>query len=134
MSEKFDQDLEDLIVLLRNSDVKKCRYSDGKSSLNLEFADVNNQAARAEKPASVDNHDMEIVSPSIGYATLQQSGTETPLCKVDDEITKGQTVALVSFENLFLSVKAPVSGKVIGIHVEDGQRVGYGDLIATIRP
>lgn len=134
MSEKFDQDLDELIGLLRASGVKTCRYNDGKSTLHLEFADISDHSPAQEKPVVPAEQEIEVRSPGIGYVSLQQTGIGTPLCKLNEHVTKGQTIALVTFENLFLSVKAPTSGKVVGLHVKDGQRVGYGDLVATIRP
>ncbi|WP_323993206.1 biotin/lipoyl-containing protein [Nguyenibacter sp. L1] len=133
MSEKFLEELEEIIVLLRASGTKKFDYSSSTTTVHLTFADVAETPPSPTALASAEEM-TQVSSPGIGYVHFVQPGTEHPLIELGAAVTRDQTIAIVAFDSIFMSVKSPVSGKIADLHVVEGQRVGYDDLIATVTP
>ena len=75
----------------------------------------------------------ELSSPMVGTFYAQPSPDDPAFVKVGDEVSEGETVCVIEAMKLFNNVNAPVSGKIVSIEMENGQPVGYGDLLMKIK-
>jgi biotin carboxyl carrier protein len=51
---------------------------------------------------------------------------------VGDRVKEGQLVGTIQSLNVLNEVETSVAGRVVEIHVQDGQPVEYGQLLMTI--
>jgi acetyl-CoA carboxylase biotin carboxyl carrier protein len=85
--------------------------------------------AKAVDPAS---HPGTVKSPMVGMIYLLPEPGAAPFIKVGDSVAEGQTLALIEAMKTFNPVKAPRSGKVIKIFLENGSPVEYGEPLVII--
>ncbi len=71
-----------------------------------------------------------IVSGWVGIVQRQQNGK--PLVQVGDTVRKGQTVCWVDALGVRNEVRAPESGRIVEIFVEDGQAVEFGQQLMLL--
>lgn len=79
---------------------------------------------------SVTSPYVPIVSGWVGVVQRQQDGK--PLVQVGDTVRKGQTVCFVDSLGVRNEVRAPESGRIVEIFVEDGQMVEFGQQIMLL--
>jgi len=88
--------------------------------------------AAAAKPADLANHPGAVKSPMVGVAYLLPEPGAAPFIKVGDQVTEGQTIALIEAMKTFNPVKAHRAGKIVRIIFDNGSPVEYGELLAVI--
>ena len=76
----------------------------------------------------------ELTSPMVGTFYARPSPDDPPYVVVGDEVQEGATVCVIEAMKLFNPIEAPVSGKIVAIEVDNGQPVGFGDLLMKIKP
>jgi biotin carboxyl carrier protein len=83
-----------------------------------------------EDAASTHRH--AVVAPLVGifHPWLKRGGGT--LIAVGDHVKVGQLVATIESLNVFNEVEAAKAGRVVEIHVQDGQPVEYGQVLVTI--
>ena len=57
-----------------------------------------------------------------------------PFVEVGDVVSAGQTLCLLEAMKLFNELKADAPGRVVAIHVENGQPVEFGQLLFELEP
>lgn len=83
----------------------------------------------AAEPA--DNPDA-VKSPMVGTAYVRPSPDADPFKKIGDSVKEGETILLVEAMKTFNPIKAPKSGTVTEIYIEDGQPVEFGEALMVI--
>jgi acetyl-CoA carboxylase biotin carboxyl carrier protein len=88
--------------------------------------------AAVEAPKDPAQHPGAVKAPMVGVAYLQAEPGAPPFIKVGDSVTEGQTLVLIEAMKTFNPVKAPRSGRVSAIFVENGSPVEYGEPLAIV--
>ncbi len=90
--------------------------------------------AAAPPPTSSDpaTHPGAIKAPMVGVAYLLPEPGALPFVTIGDEVKVGQTIALIEAMKTFNPIKAPKSGKVTSIIVENGSPVEYGETLVIV--
>ncbi len=83
-------------------------------------------------PADPAGHPGTVKSPMVGVCYLLPEPGAAPFAKEGDSVSEGQTLCLIEAMKTFNPVKAPRSGKVVKIVVENGAPVEYGEPIMII--
>jgi acetyl-CoA carboxylase biotin carboxyl carrier protein len=88
--------------------------------------------AEEAAPVSAADHPGAVKSPMVGVAYLLPEPGAAPFIKVGDAVTEGQTLCLIEAMKTFNPVKAPKSGKIARIVIENGSPVEYGEPLVII--
>jgi acetyl-CoA carboxylase biotin carboxyl carrier protein len=141
--------IQRLVRLLDNSDVseielkqpgegihlvlRKARSSDGSVQV-VEGEDlVAGDGSKAVDAAGESNR-QKVVAGLVGIFHPWLKPRGGTLAAVGDRVKAGQLVGTIESLNVLNEVETPVAGRVIEIHVEDGQPVEYGQILITIEP
>lgn len=92
-------------------------------------------AAPAAESAEVEDDGLvELKAPMVGTFYSRQSPDDPPFVTIGAQVSEGDPVCLIEAMKMFNTLKAPVSGKVESIKIQNEQPVGYGDVLMTFRP
>ena len=83
------------------------------------------EAAPADNPNAVK-------SPMVGTAYVRPSPDKDPFVNVGDKVKEGETILLVEAMKTFNPIKAPRSGTVTEVLVQDAQPVEFGEALIII--
>jgi acetyl-CoA carboxylase biotin carboxyl carrier protein len=89
-------------------------------------------AAAATGPAVVDDKAHVVTSPFVGTFYRKPNPDSPVYVSLNDKIDKGQVLCIVEAMKLMNEIEADVAGTVIGILVEDGAPVEYGQPLFKI--
>lgn len=78
------------------------------------------------------NHPGAVTSPMVGVAYLSPEPGSAPFVSVGQSVTVGQTVLLIEAMKTFNQIKAPRSGTVARILVQNSAPVEYGEVLMVI--
>jgi biotin carboxyl carrier protein len=70
----------------------------------------------------------------VGIFYRQAEPGSPPFVELGDAVEPGQTLCLLEAMKLFNELKADAAGRVTAIHVENGQRVEFGQLLFELEP
>tara|TARA_R110000787_G_scaffold137458_9_gene250375 strand:- start:48951 stop:49409 length:459 start_codon:yes stop_codon:yes gene_type:complete len=73
-----------------------------------------------------------VSSPMVGVIYRRAEPGAPEFCKVGDQVSEGDTLFLIEAMKTFNPVRAPRSGKVVSILVDDGSAVEFGELLLTL--
>lgn len=88
--------------------------------------------AAAPAPAISASHPGAVTSPMVGTAYVAPEPGSPPFARVGDKVKAGQTILIIEAMKVMNPIKAPVSGTVVSVHVEDAQPVEYGEVLMVI--
>src|ERR1700674_2274972 len=74
----------------------------------------------------------KIVAPLVGTFHVWAKPRGGTLVAVGDRVKAGQLVGTIQSLNVLNEVETAVAGRVIEVHVQDGQPVEYGQVLMTI--
>ncbi len=100
----------------------------GEASL---VASANGAAPADDAPAAPANRHV-IVAPLVGIFHPWLKPRGGTLAAVGDYVKAGQLVGTIESLNVFNEVEATQAGRVVEVHVQDGQPVEYGQALVTI--
>lgn len=83
------------------------------------------EAAPADDPNAVK-------SPMVGTAYIRPSPDKDAFVKVGDSVKEGDTILLIEAMKTFNPIKAPRSGTVTDVLVQDAQPVEFGEALIII--
>jgi acetyl-CoA carboxylase biotin carboxyl carrier protein len=91
-------------------------------------------AAATSPPAAlgVSSHPGALTSPMVGTAYVSSEPGGPPFVRVGDTVKAGQTVLIIEAMKVMNPIKAPKSGMISQILVEDAQPVEFGEVLMTI--
>lgn len=87
--------------------------------------------APAAKEKETETHH-KIVAPLVGTFHVWAKPRGGTLVAVGDRVKAGQLVGTIQSLNVLNEVETSVAGRVIEVHVQDGQPVEYGQVLMTI--
>jgi acetyl-CoA carboxylase biotin carboxyl carrier protein len=89
-------------------------------------------AAPPHAPAVVEEKGHVVTSPFVGTFYRKPNPDSPAYVGLNDKIDKGQVLCIVEAMKLMNEIEADVAGTVIGILVEDGAPVEYGQALFKI--
>ncbi len=91
------------------------------------------QAANTEAPSTVTaTHPGAVTSPMVGTIYLQAEPETPPFITKGAPISEGETLMIIEAMKVMNPIKAPKSGIITQILVEDGQPIEFGDVLVVI--
>lgn len=121
--------IDEVLKWLRTTDLAEVTYRKGEESISLALDDVPPQA-----PALPACSLIPVVSPEVGIFRFSRPGQPRRAEKGAD-LSEGQVLGFVDTGiGGSCEVKAPASGRLLSIHVEDGGPVEYGQPLFFIQP
>ena len=91
-------------------------------------------APAAAPAAVVDDKSHVVTSPVVGTFYRKPNPDSPNYVSINDRIEKGAALCIVEAMKLMNEIEADISGTVIGILVEDGAPVEYGQALFKIVP
>ncbi|HSD89632.1 MAG TPA: acetyl-CoA carboxylase biotin carboxyl carrier protein [Kofleriaceae bacterium] len=89
-------------------------------------------AAAPHAPAAIDDKSHVVTSPFVGTFYRKPNPDSPAYVALNDKVDKGQVLCIVEAMKLMNEIEADVAGTVIGILVEDGAPVEYGQPLFKI--
>jgi len=77
---------------------------------------------------------IEIKSPMVGTFYPAPSPGAKPYVEIGDTVKPGDVVCIIEAMKLMNEIKAEVAGKIIQVHVENGEPVEFGQNLFTLDP
>lgn len=74
----------------------------------------------------------QVKSPLVGTFYAASSPQEEPFVKVGQHVNKGDTLCIIEAMKIMNEITSPVSGVIETIHVNNGEAVGFDEVIMTI--
>lgn len=91
------------------------------------------QQANTEMPVSAPaKHPGAVTAPMVGTIYMQAEPGSPPFVTKGDSVKEGETIMIIEAMKVMNQIKAPKSGTVSAIEVENGQPVEYGDVLVVI--
>ena len=143
----FDKDLiRELAALLEETGLteievehegKRIRVARGVNLTTTLTTNVPQSEARENTrgPTRTDEfivHPGTVTSPMVGTAYRSPEPGSPPFVEIGAKVTAGQTLLIIEAMKTMNQIPSPVAGKVIRIHVENGDPVEYGAALVTI--
>ena len=75
----------------------------------------------------------QIKSPLVGTFYRASNPEAKPYVNVGDTVKKGQVVCIVEAMKIMNEITATADGVIEQIHFEDGEAVGYNDVLFTVK-
>jgi acetyl-CoA carboxylase biotin carboxyl carrier protein len=89
--------------------------------------------AEAKPAAAADaEHAGTVKSPMVGTAYLAPTPGAARFVEVGQEVKAGQTLLIIEAMKTMNQIHSPAAGKIIRIHVENGDPVEFGAPLVTI--
>ncbi len=91
------------------------------------------QAANTQAPsATASNHPGAVTSPMVGTAYLQAGPDKPPFVSKGSSVNEGDTLLIIEAMKVMNPIKAPKSGTVTQILIQNAQPVEFGDVLVVI--
>jgi acetyl-CoA carboxylase biotin carboxyl carrier protein len=125
---------------LRNGDTRVCLRRGitvavgGSSAANSPTAPGRTEGPPPEEATAPEDskHTRVITSPMVGTFYVSSSPESPTFVKVGDHIGPDTTVCIVEAMKVFNEIPAGISGKVIGVLVENGEPVEFGQPLFKV--
>lgn len=148
---KIDSDaIRELADLLNETGLTEVEVADGDKSIRvskggtvLAGASMPNmmmssdpavpQIANTSAPSTIAaSHPGAVTSPMVGTAYLQSEPDSPAFVKKGDTVHEGDTLVIIEAMKVMNPIKAPKSGTIIQILVENAQPVEFGEVLVVI--
>lgn len=91
------------------------------------------QAANTSAPqTTAADHPGAVTSPMVGTAYMQGEPGAPSFVKKGDSVDEGDTLLIIEAMKVMNPIKAPKSGTVTQIVIDNGQPVEFGDVLMVI--
>ncbi len=92
------------------------------------------QAANADAPATtaIDDHPGAVTAPMVGTAYMAAEPDAPAFISKGASVNEGDTILIIEAMKVMNPIKAPRSGTVTQIVVENGTPVEFGDVLVVI--
>lgn len=144
--------IEEVINLVKSNGVKRFKFKDNKSELELDFTEgaqvisesanqsvastsaVNNDNQQQAESSSNEDASKEIVSPMVGTFFLQDSKELTDSqIKVGDKVKSGDIIGYVEAMKVMNEITSDVDGEVVEIVADHGTNVEYDQVLVKLK-
>ncbi len=85
-----------------------------------------------EKEEKVEDTSFKVKSPLVGTFYAANSPEELPFVEVGQKVNKGDTLCIIEAMKIMNEITAPISGVVESIHINNGEPIGYDEVIMSI--
>lgn len=89
-------------------------------------------AAAPAAAAKADDHPGAVKSPMVGTVYRASEPGAAPFVEAGKKVNKGDTLLIVEAMKVMNPIKAPQSGTVTSVLVQDGQPVEFGEVLVVI--
>lgn len=117
--------------------LRRLRLRSGDTVVEIEWQTSTVQTGHRglePQPEEPDSGAATVTSPMVGtFYRAPEPGAE-PYVAVGDAVVVGQVVGIVEAMKLMNPILAEVAGRVIAVHVADGQPVEYGQALLGLDP
>jgi len=110
--------------------LRKAKAQDGAVLVSEVMSTASEGGAAGEPAEDANRH--TVVAPLVGLFHPWLKPRGGTLVAIGDRVKSGQLVGTIESLNVFNEVEATVAGRVVEIHVQDGQPVEYGQVLVTI--
>ncbi|MDM7863306.1 biotin/lipoyl-containing protein [Staphylococcus borealis] len=144
--------IEEVINLVKSNGVKRFKFKDNKSELELDFTEgaqvisesanqsvastsvVNNDNQQQAESSSNEDASKEIASSMVGTFFLQDSKELTdPQIKVGDKVKSGDIIGYVEAMKVMNEITSDVDGEVVEIVADHGTNVEYDQVLVKLK-
>lgn len=138
------KDIKDLYKFLKETDLTECEVEDSKGRIKLVRGGTGGQVvtqapavvASAAAPAKAEKNNNEniktVTSPMVGTFYRAPSPDASNFVEMGTVVKKGQMVCIIEAMKLMNEVETDFGGKIVSIHVENGQPVEYGEPLFSV--
>ncbi|MBF2734817.1 MAG: hypothetical protein ISN26_01810, partial [Betaproteobacteria bacterium AqS2] len=77
---------------------------------------------------------VELKAPMVGTFYSRPNPEEPLFVTPGAHVSEGDSVCMIEAMKMFNTLKAPVSGKVVSVNVQNEEAVGYGDVLMVFEP
>ena len=141
---QFDADLiRELAKLLEETGLSEIEIGDDESRIRVARAAGSHAPAvvPAQAPASApdsvpaidSSHPGAVTSPMVGTVYVSPEPGSPAFIQVGDAVSEGQTLMIVEAMKTMNPIRAPRSGTVGGILVENGAPVEHGEVLLLLQ-
>lgn len=147
------ENIEQLIKLVKENELKKFKYKDYEHEIELDFTEENapvasmpasmpqgtadstqSQSSHEDQSASADSEGKEVKAQMVGTFYLQEEKELTdPIIKVGDQVKSGDVIGYIEAMKVMNEVTSDVDGEVTDILVEHGSNVEYDQPIIKVK-
>lgn len=145
------ENIEQVIKLIKQNDVKKFKYKDNEYEIDVDFTEAVSQSPAPQvtqatqqtesttstsdsQSSSESTQGEEVKSPMVGTFFLQDEKELTdPIIEVGDEVKKGDVVGYTEAMKVMNEVTSDVEGVVDEILVSHGTNVEYDQAIIRVK-
>jgi len=148
---KIDSDaIKELVELLNETGLTEVEVADGDKSIRVSKGGTviagaaapavamasdpaAPQVANTEAPSTVGaSHPGAVTSPMVGTAYMQGEPGAPPFVKKGDSVSEGDTLVIIEAMKVMNPIKAPKSGTITQVLVENAQPVEFGEVLVVI--
>lgn len=77
---------------------------------------------------------VQVTSPFVGTFYRSSSPDSDPFVEIGTIVSPGQTLCIIEAMKLMNEIECEVSGRVVGVPVQNGETVEYGEVLFEIEP
>lgn len=145
---KIDADaIRELADLLEETGLTEIETTEGDQSIRVSKGGVMMPAAAPaatpitmpsdptipqEGTGAYDNHPGAVNSPMVGTAYMAAEPGAAPFISKGASVTEGDTILIIEAMKVMNPIKAPKSGTISEIMVENGTPIEFGDILVVI--
>ncbi len=148
---KIDSDaIKELAELLNETGLTEVEVADGDKSIrvskggtvfaggamptvNMASDPAAPQIANTDAPSTTAaSHPGAVTSPMVGTAYMQGEPGAPPFVKKGDSVSEGDTLVIIEAMKVMNPIKAPKSGTITQVLVENAQPVEFGEVLVVI--
>lgn len=93
---------------------------------------VPQQASTQAPSTTAADHPGAVTSPMVGTVYMQAEPETPPFVQKGAQVNEGDTLVIIEAMKVMNPIKAPKSGTVTQVTVENGQPVEFGDVLMVI--
>ena len=142
--------IEEVINLVKSNGVKRFKFKDNKSELELDFTEGyqssnvssnqnlvstnTDESLQQVQTSASEETSKEISSPMVGTFFLQDSKELTdPQIKVGDKVKSGDIIGYVEAMKVMNEITSDVDGEVVEIVADHGTNVEYDQVLVKLK-
>ncbi len=129
--------IKSIMKLFEESQISKMDLQDGDLKIILEKEIEPVRVVQQQEPVKEIVEESQInataiKSPLVGTFYQASGQGKEPYVKVGDIVQEGTTLCIIEAMKVMNEIKAPISGKILSIDVQDGEVVEYDQTLMSI--
>jgi acetyl-CoA carboxylase biotin carboxyl carrier protein len=128
--------LSEIELEQKGSRVRVSRTMTAVATVQHQAPSAHHAPAPVATPILTKAHDADhagtVKSPMVGTIYMASAPGNPNFIEIGSEVKQGQTLLIIEAMKTMNQIPSPVSGKVIRIHVDNGDPVEYGAALVTI--